>query len=93
METKRVLYLLGLICFHYFSSLSCINNDRLTSWEITTRIQPIIDFKADQCGSRPEIPLWFTAERPANEVEECERAMLAVSCPFRAYPWACLRIF
>jgi hypothetical protein len=83
----------SIILFFLLSTYNCINNNRVSAWEITTRVQPLIDLKANQCGNRPDVPLWFTAERTTNDVEACEQAMIGLSCPFNKYPWACIRIF
>ncbi|MDX1961354.1 MAG: hypothetical protein SFU98_22485 [Leptospiraceae bacterium] len=85
-KSKRILYIILL-------SFSCLDENRIDSWEITKRVQPIIEAKAKQCNSRPIAPLFFTRDVNKDEVETCEKEMIAARCPFRSYPWSCLRIF
>jgi hypothetical protein len=89
----RLLSLFGCIVLLCFWFSNCIDNNRIPAVEITKRIQPIIEAKSQECGNRPEVPLFFTQERPPGEVESCERDMLVIRCPFRSYPWSCVRIF
>jgi hypothetical protein len=84
---KQVVFALTILIF------SCIDENRVDSWEITRRVQPIIELKSKQCNSRPIAPLFFTRDVNKDEVETCEREMLAARCPFRSYPWSCVRIF
>ncbi len=72
---------------------SCVDQNQIDSIDITKRIQPLIEAKANDCNSRPVVPLIFTREASPKEVEDCERDMLVVRCPFRSYPWSCVRIF
>ncbi len=90
MEKLKFFTLYFFILF-FFNK--CIDNNRIPAWEITKRIQPIIEAKAEECKNRPPVPLFFTQDRPPNEVEACERDMLGIRCPFKAYPWSCVRIF
>ncbi len=84
---------------HYKSILlfvflfNCYDNNRIDSWEIQKRILILIEAKASQCGNRPSDPLFFTQDRPPGEVTRCELDVLNARCPFKTYPWSCVRIF
>lgn len=73
--------------------ISCYDNNRISSWEIQKRVQPLIEAKASDCQNRPVVPLFFTREASPDEVTKCESDMLAARCPFKTYPWSCVRIF
>ncbi len=81
------LFFLILILFN------CYDNNRIDSWEIQKRVGTLIEAKATQCGNRPRVPLFFTQDRPPGEVERCELDIINIRCPFRSYPWSCVRIF
>lgn len=82
-----------LFYFSIFFIISCYNENRIEGWNIQKRVGPIIDAKAQQCGNRPAVPLFFTREATPNEVEQCELDIININCPFRSYPWSCIRIF
>ncbi len=75
------------------SVLNCYDNNRIDSWEIQKRILVLIEAKASQCGNRPSDPLFFIHDRPPGEVNRCELDILNARCPFKTYPWSCVRIF
>lgn len=82
-----------MLGFSFLFLLACVDQNQIDSISITKRIQPIIEAKAIDCDSRPIVPLIFTREASPKEVEDCERDLLASRCPFRSYPWSCVRIF
>ncbi len=84
-DLKPILILLLLF--------NCYDNNRIDSWEIQKRILVLIEAKASQCGNRPSDPLFFTQDRPPGEVTRCELDILNARCPFKTYPWSCVRIF
>lgn len=79
--------------FILFLLFNCYDNNRIDSWEIQKRILVLIEAKASQCGNRPSDPLFFTQDRPPGEVTRCELDILNARCPFKTYPWSCVRIF
>jgi hypothetical protein len=83
----RIFYLI-IFCF-----FSCYDKNRIDSWEIQKRVGILIEAKAVQCGNRPPVPLFFTLDKPPGEVERCELDVIGLRCPFRNYPWSCVRIF
>ncbi len=85
-----ILLALCIICLIY---ISCYDNNRISGWEIQKRVGTLIEAKASQCNNRPSVPLFFTREATPNEVEDCENAIIGINCPFKSYPWTCVRIF
>jgi hypothetical protein len=81
------------IIFFFLLYLNCYDNNRIDSWEIQKRVLVVIEAKASQCGNRPRDPLFFTQDRPPGEVNRCELDILNARCPFKNYPWSCVRIF
>jgi hypothetical protein len=77
----------------FFLLFNCYDKNRLDSWEIQKRINLMVEAKASECGNRPRDPLLFTQERPPGEVNDCVVAIASIRCPFRNYPWSCVRIF
>ncbi|HMV44790.1 MAG TPA: hypothetical protein PK079_14775 [Leptospiraceae bacterium] len=73
--------------------LNCYDKNRIDSWEIQKRVALLIESKASQCGNRPKEPLLFINDRPPGEVNQCELDLVNARCPFKTYPWSCVRIF
>lgn len=88
IKIKPFIHLILLL-----SISQCYDNNRVDSWEIQKRISILIEAKASQCGNRPSEPLLFTNDRPPGEVSRCELDILNARCPFKTYPWSCVRIF
>lgn len=77
----------------FFFITNCYDKNRIDSWEIQKRVALLIESKASQCGNRPSDPLLFIHDRPPGEVNQCELDLVNARCPFKAYPWSCVRIF
>jgi hypothetical protein len=93
IESMLKKFKLIIILFLTVSINHCYDNNRVDSWEIQKRISILIEAKASQCGNRPSEPLLFTNDRPPGEVSRCELDILNARCPFKTYPWSCVRIF
>jgi hypothetical protein len=93
MFSLRVNFGLVILFLFFILNFFCINNNRVDAWDISRRVGPLIEAKANQCGNRPIVPLFFTQDRNPDEVKACENDMLAQKCPFKNYPWSCIRIF
>ncbi len=82
-----------IIIYLFFVFSNCYDENRVDSVVVNQRIQALIEAKTTQCGDRPPYPLFFTRDASPKEVETCETDMLNRACPFKTYPWSCVRIF
>lgn len=52
-----------------------------------------IDYRANQCGNRPQLPLILPEKPSKYSVHLCAVSIIRMSCPFNDYPPFCLEIF
>jgi|JI8StandDraft_1071087.scaffolds.fasta_scaffold261605_2 hypothetical protein len=88
------LFLVNLILILFLSS--CDLPEETTESGDNVNLGYAIAFKARECGNYPNYPLYIAkgSAMPAKkDVQVCSLTIIQQPCPFKDYPYYCLKLF
>lgn len=86
----KISLLLVLILF------ACDLPEEKTASEDNVNLGYAIAFKMSECGNYPSYPLYIaggSAKPDKKDVQVCSLTIIQQKCPFKDYPYYCLKIF
>ena len=88
------LFLINLILILFL--FSCDLPEPTTESEDNVNLGYAIAFKASECGNYPRYPLYIAggnAKPTKKDVQACSLTIIQQACPFKDYPYYCLKLF
>ncbi len=95
MKTANLFLVRILFIFIPFL-FSCDLPEEITESEDNINLGYAIAFKANECGNYPNYPLYIaggSAKPGKKDVQVCSLTIIQEKCPFKDYPYYCLKLF
>lgn len=94
MKFKILTTKISLLFVLFF--FACDLPEEKTASEDNVNLGYAIAFKMSECGNYPNYPLYIAggnAKPSKKDVQVCSLTILQQKCPFKDYPYYCLKIF